>query len=95
MNNLKYFIQYIVIIFLLSIFRLLGIIKYARMLSGKIFTFIGPLFRSNKLSHKNLLKAFPKSNLNERKKILKKMWANYGYIFQNIYLLKILEMIKT
>ena len=67
MNNLKYFIQYIVIIFLLSIFRLLGI-KYARILSGKIFTFIGPLFRSNKLSHKNLLKAFPKSNLDERKK---------------------------
>ena len=56
MNNLKYFIQYIVIIFLLSIFRLLGI-KYARILSGKIFTFIGPLFRSNRLSHKNLLKA--------------------------------------
>ena len=87
MNNLKYFIQYIVIIFLLSIFRLLGI-KYARILSGKIFTFIGPLFRSNKLSHKNLLKAFPKSNLDERKKILKKMWANYGYIFSEYIFIK-------
>ena len=87
MNNLKYFIQYIVIIFLLSIFRLLGI-KYARILSGKIFTFIGPLFRSNKLSHKNLLKAFPKSNLGERKKILKKMWTNYGYIFSEYIFIK-------
>ena len=87
MNNLKYFIQYIVIIFLLSIFKLLGI-KYARILSGKIFTFIGPLFRSNELSHRNLLKAFPKLNLDERKKILKKMWANYGYIFSE-YMIKI------
>ena len=70
MNNLKYFIQYILIIFLLLIFKLLGI-RYARILSGKIFTLIGPLFRSNELSHKNLLRAFPKSDFDERKKILK------------------------
>ena len=87
MNNLKYFIQYILIIFLLLIFKLLGI-RYARILSGKIFTLIGPLFRSNKLSHKNLLRAFPKSDFDERKKILKKMWTNYGYIFSEYMFIK-------
>ncbi len=87
MNNLKYFIQYILIIFLLLIFKLLGI-RYARILSGKIFTLIGPLFRSNELSHKNLLRAFPKSGFEERKKILKKMWTNYGYIFSEYMFIK-------
>ena len=87
MNNLKYFIQYILIIFLLLIFKLLGI-RYARILSGKIFTLIGPLFRSNELSHKNLLRAFPKSDFDERKKILKKMWTNYGYIFSEYMFIK-------
>ena len=87
MNNLKYFIQYILIIFLLLIFKLLGI-RYSRILSGKIFTLIGPLFRSNELSHKNLLRAFPKSDFDERKKILKKMWTNYGYIFSEYMFIK-------
>ena len=87
MNNLKYFFQYILIIFLLLIFKLLGI-RYARILSGKIFTLIGPLFRSNELSHKNLLRAFPKSDFDERKKILKKMWTNYGYIFSEYMFIK-------
>ena len=87
MNNFKYFIQYILIIFLFSVFKLLGI-KFARILSGKIFSFIGPLFRSNSLSHKNLLRAFPVSNLDERKKILKKMWINYGYIFAEYMFIK-------
>ena len=87
MNNLKYFIQYILIIFLLLIFKLLGI-RYARILSGKIFTLIGPLFRSNELIHKNLLRAFPKSDFDERKKILKKMWTNYGYIFSEYMFIK-------
>ena len=87
MNNLKYFIQYILIIFLFLIFKLLGI-TYARILSGKIFTLIGPFFRSNELSHKNLLRAFPKSDFDERKKIIKKMWTNYGYIFSEYMFIK-------
>ncbi len=87
MNNFKYFTQYIFIIFLFLIFKLLGM-NYSRKLSGKIFNFIGPLFRSNELIHKNLQKAFPKLNINERKIILKKMWSNYGYIFSEYMFIK-------
>ena len=87
MNNLKYFIQYIFIIFLFFIFKLLGI-NFSRKLAGKIFNLIGPLFRSNELSHKNLLRAFPELKRNERRIILKNMWSNYGYIFSEYMFIK-------
>jgi Kdo2-lipid IVA lauroyltransferase/acyltransferase len=79
MNNLKYFLQFIFIIFLLLIYKILGL-KISTKISGCILTFIGPLFRSNKIVISNLSKAFPKLNLNEKKIILKKMWFNYGRI---------------
>ena len=85
MNNLKYFLQYLFIIFLFSIYKILGL-KYSSNLSGSIFSIFGPLFRSSKLCHSNISKAFPKLGFKERNKILKRMWSNYGsmlaeYIF--------------
>tara|TARA_B100000902_G_scaffold12873_1_gene15699 strand:+ start:5178 stop:6041 length:864 start_codon:yes stop_codon:yes gene_type:complete len=80
MNNLKYFLQFVVIIFLFSIYKILGL-KISTIISGNILTFFGPLFRSNKLVISNLSKAFPKLSLNEKKIISKKMWFNYGRIF--------------
>ena len=58
MDNLKYFLQSLVILILFLIFKILGI-KYSSIISGKIFAFIGPIFRSNKISISNLSKAFP------------------------------------
>ena len=69
MNNLKYFIQFLVIILLLIIFRIIGI-KYSTILSGKIFEILGPLIRSNKISQLNLSKAFPKLTELEKTKII-------------------------
>ncbi len=85
MSKVKYFLQFICIIFLFSIYRSIGI-KNSSYLSGLIVSLIGPLFRSNKLCHENISKAFPELDVNERKKIIKKMWLNYGkmlaeYIF--------------
>ena len=85
MSNFKYFLQYLCIIFLFSIYKILGL-KYSSNLSGIIFSIFGPLFRSTKLCHSNISKAFPKLSFKERNKILKKMWFNYGsmlaeYIF--------------
>ena len=80
MNNIKYFFQFIIIIIFFLIFKIIGL-KFSSFLSGKIFNLIGPLFRSNKISNQNLLTAFPDSNENERKSIIKKMWINYGKIF--------------
>ena len=87
MNNIKYFFQFFAIIFLFSLYKILGI-KLSSIISGYIFWFIGPLFRSNNLAEKNLIKAIPDSSAADRKKILKNMWFNFGKIFSEYMYLK-------
>src|SRR5210317_1109760 len=87
MKNIKYFIQYIIIIVLFIFYKLLGL-KYSRIVSAQIFKFFGPFFRSNKISNKNLKRAFDNLDKNKRKKILKKMWSNYGKIFAEYMFIK-------
>ena len=79
MSKIKYFFQFVGVILLFSIFKLLGR-KYASILSGNIMKIIGPLFRSKEICHYNLSTAFPKLESNEREVILKEMWFNYGRI---------------
>ena len=80
MKKIKYFIQFIIIIFLFILFKILGL-KISSIVSGTIFKLIGPLFRSNRISHDNLNLAFPEMNENKRNEILNKMWFNFGVIF--------------
>ncbi len=80
MKILKYFLQFLFVIILFLIFKIIGL-KYSSKLSGNIFSFLGPFFRSNKICYKNLIFAFPDLNERERQKILKNMWLNYGKIF--------------
>ena len=87
MNSFKYFTQFIIIIFLFIIFKLIGL-KLSTYLSGKLFSLFGPLFRSNKLSYSNLTKALPQLNNTEIKNILKIMWLNYGKIFAEYMFIK-------
>ena len=87
MNSFKYFIQFIIIIFLFIIFKLIGL-KLSTYLSGKLFSLFGPLFRSNKLSYSNLTKALPQLNDTEIKNTLKIMWLNYGKIFAEYMFIK-------
>ena len=79
MDKIKYFFQFIFLIFLFFIFKLLGI-KYSSIISGKLLTIIGPLFRSQKVCYNNLSIAFPEFDDFKKKDILKKMWFNYGRI---------------
>ena len=87
MNNINYFLQFLFISLLFLIFKLLGW-KYSGIFSGNIFKIIGPLFRSNQLCYSNLSKAFPEFNELDKKKIVKKMWFNYGQIFSEYMYLK-------
>ena len=87
MNNIKYFLQSIFIFILFFIFRLFGY-KFSIKISGKILTILGPLFRSKKISLSNLSIAFPNMSNEDKEKIIKKMWSNYGkilaeYMFMN------------
>ena len=57
MKNIKYFIQFLLIIISFVIFKLLGV-KFSSNLSGKIFEKIGPFFRSKRIIQSNIKKLF-------------------------------------
>ena len=87
MKNIKYFIQYILIISLLLFFKIIGH-KYALIISSKLFSFFGPLFRSKKIIYSNLSNAFPNLSEFEKNKITKSMWCNYGKILAEYVFIK-------
>ena len=79
MKLIRYFIEYIVIIILFSLFKLLGykISSEVGCLLGKTF---GSFFRSKKIIKNNLMKF--DNTLTQKKidDISKEMWGNYGRI---------------
>ena len=87
MNKLKYFVQFILIVLFFLIFKILGL-KLASFISGKFFQLIGPIFRSKKLIHSNIKKAFPKIDEKDLKNITKSMWNNYGRVFAEYMFMK-------
>ncbi len=87
MKHIKYFVQFTIIIFLFLIFRFLGL-KNSRIISSFIFKKLGSFFRSNDISLDNLSFAFPNLSENEKKEIIKQMWANYGKIFSEYMFIK-------
>ena len=87
MSNIKYFLQYIIILTFFLFFKLLGL-KFSSILSGYIMKIFGPFFRSNKISYKNLAKALPDTNDEKKNIILKKMWFNYGRILAEYMFIK-------
>ncbi len=87
MKYLKYLIQFILIIILFIVFKILGPNK-SSYLGGKLFEIIGPFFRSKKLIYSNIKKAIPNINSEDLKKIVKLMWNNYGRIFAEYVFIK-------
>ena len=87
MKLIKYFIQFIAISFLLILFKILGF-KIASNLSSKIFTYIGPFFRSENLIKENIIKACPNIDDKDSKKIINDMWGNYGRILSEYVFMK-------
>ncbi len=87
MKYIKYFIQFLVVIFCFLIFKILGA-KASSFLSGKIFEFIGPFFRSKKTITSNIKRAFPNINKNHLNEITDLMWNNYGRVFAEYIFIK-------
>ena len=87
MKNIKYLFQFICVIFLFGIFKIIGL-KNSKYLSGNILTLLGPMFRSKKIIFSNLSRALPELDDIEKQKILKKMWFNYGRIFAEYMFIK-------
>ena len=87
MNKIKYFFQFIIVIFIFSIFKILGL-KISSYIGGKLFQFIGPIFRSKKLIQKNIIRAFPDIDEINLNKITTSMWNNYGRVFAEYMFIK-------
>jgi KDO2-lipid IV(A) lauroyltransferase len=87
MKIIKYFLQFLFIIIFFFLFKILGL-SISSALGGKLFEKIGPLFRSKKLIHSNLKKAFPDISLDHLNRITKMMWNNYGRVFAEYMFIK-------
>ena len=87
MIKIKYFIQFILILFLFSLFKIIGINKSSR-LSSQLFLLLGPFFRSKKIFQKNIKKVFPEIKSDQQNKIYKNMWRNYGKMFAEYMFIK-------
>ena len=87
MKYFNYFFQFLFVMLLFSLFKLLGL-NFSSKIGGKLFEKIGPLFRSKKLIHSNIKKAFPKINEKDLKNITKSMWNNYGRVFAEYMFMK-------
>ena len=79
MKKLKYFIEFLVIILLFLIFRVVGY-KVASNFGCFIGKNIGSKFRSKGIIEENLRKFKTSINNHEIEEITKKMWGNYGRI---------------
>ena len=87
MKIIKYFFEFVVIIFLFLIFKLLGR-KLSSDLGCLISNYVGFNFRSKKRISANFKKAFPTINNEEENKYTKEMWCNFGRTFAEYVYLK-------
>jgi len=87
MKIIKYFFEFIFVYTLFIIFKIIGY-KAASSLGEKIGILIGPFFRSKKKIEDNLKNSNIGSDDLDRKKIIKKMWGNYGRILAEYPFLK-------
>ena len=87
MNSIKYFIQFLIIIFFFILFKLIGM-KFSSIISSKIFSILGPFFRSKKVIKNNIKKAIPNLNKKDLNDLINEMWANYGRILSEYVFIK-------
>ena len=87
MKIFKYFFEFIFIYTLLIFFKIVGY-KNASNLGEKIGIIFGPMLRSKKKIQNNLKESNIGIDDFERKKIIKKMWGNYGRILAEYPYLK-------
>ena len=87
MKHIKYFFQFLIILFLFLIFKILGL-KISSNIGGKLFQIIGPFFRSKKIIESNLRNVYPELDHLNTQKIIQKMWNNYGRVFAEYMFIK-------
>ena len=87
MKKIKYLFEFIIILFLFFIYKILGL-RISSFISGRLFEFFGPSFRSKEMIKSNIQRALPRINLQEINNIKKDMWNNYGRTLSEYMFLK-------
>jgi len=87
MKKIKYFFEFLIISLLFFIYKILGL-KISSFISGKIFEFFGPFFRSKQIIESNIKKAIQEANSEKINSIKKEMWNNYGRTLSEYMFLK-------
>ena len=79
MKSLKHFIEYIFVIIFYNTFRILGF-KISSFITGKIFTIYGYFSKRTPVAIYNIGEVIKGLNYKERRKIIFKMWENFGRV---------------
>jgi KDO2-lipid IV(A) lauroyltransferase len=87
LNKFKYFLQFSIIAFLLILFKIIGL-NFSRLISAKILSSIGPIFKSRIITETNINQVFPNQKEVFKKKIVKDMWVTYGKILAEYNFIK-------
>ena len=87
MKTIKYFFEFITVITLFFIFKIIGL-KNASNLGGMMGKFFGPLFRSKSITKKNIKIGLGKISKENEKEIINGMWSNIGRTFAEYVFLK-------
>ena len=87
MKIIKYFFEFITVITLFFIFKIIGL-KNASNLGGVIGKFFGPLFRSKSITKENIKIGLGEISKKNEKEIINGMWSNIGRTFAEYVFLK-------
>ena len=87
MKTIKYFFEFITVITLFFIFKIIGL-KNASNLGGMMGKFFGPLFRSKSITKKNIKIGLGEISKENEKEIINGMWSNIGRTFAEYVFLK-------
>ena len=94
MKIIKYFFEFISIISLFCIFKIIGL-KNASNVGSVIGKSIGPLFRSKKIIKENIKTALGEIDIQKETEIINNMWSNIGRTFAEYVFLKDFKLNKT
>ena len=94
MKIVKYFFEFVIIISLFFIFKIIGL-KNASALGGILTRLIGPFFRSKKIIKSNIKIGLGTIDKKKESEIINAMWSNIGRTFAEYIYLKEFKFNKT
>jgi len=94
MKIIKYFFEFVSIISLFCIFKIIGL-RNASNLGSILGKFIGPLFRSKKIIKQNIKTGLGEIDEQKEFEIINGMWSNIGRTFAEYVFLKDFKFNKT